>query len=78
MRTTTVVRQKAESATRGASWRFALRAKIVPPTTNYEHPDPECDLDCVANLARTVKVTGALSNSMGFGGHNASLVLIAP
>ena len=38
---------------------------IVPPTINYENPDPECDLDCVPNQARTVRVTGALSNSMG-------------
>jgi 3-oxoacyl-[acyl-carrier-protein] synthase II len=50
---------------------------VVPPTINYEHPDPECDLDCVPNVARTVPVTVALSNSMGFGGHNATLVFRA-
>jgi 3-oxoacyl-[acyl-carrier-protein] synthase II len=50
---------------------------VVPPTINYEHPDPECDLDCVPNVARTVPVKVALSNSMGFGGHNASLVFRA-
>ncbi|MEP7028523.1 MAG: beta-ketoacyl-ACP synthase II [Candidatus Eisenbacteria bacterium] len=50
---------------------------IVPPTINYENPDPECDLDCVPNQARTVRVTGALSNSMGFGGHNGTLAFRA-
>ena len=52
---------------------LVLTRGVVPPTINYEHPDPECDLDCVPNQARTVHVTGALSNSMGFGGHNATL-----
>jgi len=52
---------------------LVLTRGIVPPTINYENPDPECDLDCVPNQARTVHVTGALSNSMGFGGHNGTL-----
>jgi 3-oxoacyl-[acyl-carrier-protein] synthase II len=52
-----------------------LRDQIVPPTINYETPDPECDLDYVPNQARRVEVNCALSNSFGFGGTNAALVL---
>ncbi len=51
---------------------------IIPPTINYEFPDPECDLDYVPNKARKVKVEYALSNSFGFGGHNVALILKAP
>jgi 3-oxoacyl-[acyl-carrier-protein] synthase II len=47
----------------------------LPPTINYENPDQECDLDYVPNLARKAHVDTALSNSLGFGGHNTSLVL---
>ena len=53
----------------------ALDDQIVPPTINYEQPDPECDLDCVPNRARRMPVHVALSNSMGLGGHNASLLM---
>ncbi len=54
---------------------FSINQGIIPPTINYEVPDPECDLDYVPNVARKVKVTTILSNSFGFGGTNASLVL---
>jgi 3-oxoacyl-[acyl-carrier-protein] synthase II len=50
---------------------------VVPPTINHENPDPECDLDCVPNQKRKARVDVALSNSMGFGGHNASLLFVA-
>jgi 3-oxoacyl-[acyl-carrier-protein] synthase II len=48
---------------------------IVPPTTNLDHPDPECDLDFVPHQARAHRVRAALSNSFGFGGHNATLAV---
>jgi 3-oxoacyl-[acyl-carrier-protein] synthase II len=54
---------------------LALKTGIVPPTINLEHPDPECDLDYVPNKARRVPIGTAMSNSFGFGGHNASLIL---
>ncbi|NBY41866.1 MAG: beta-ketoacyl-[acyl-carrier-protein] synthase II [Verrucomicrobia bacterium] len=53
---------------------LAIHNGIVPPTINYENPDPDCDLDYVPNKARTMKVDVAVSNNLGFGGHNASLV----
>jgi len=53
---------------------LALRDQILPPTVNYENPDPECDLDYVPNNARKAAVEYALSNSFGFGGTNASLL----
>ncbi|PID16315.1 beta-ketoacyl-[acyl-carrier-protein] synthase II [Sporosarcina sp. P34] len=52
----------------------ALQEGILPPTMNYETPDPECDLDYVVNEARKADIMYAMSNSLGFGGHNASLV----
>ena len=54
---------------------LALRDQILPPTVNYEKADPECDLDYVPNHARKAEVVYAVSNSFGFGGTNASLVL---
>ena len=53
---------------------LALRDQIMPPTANYEKPDPACDLDYIPNVARKGEVTYALSNSFGFGGTNASLI----
>lgn len=54
---------------------LAIRDGIVPPTANFEEPDPECDIDCVPNRERSVTVRAALSLSAGFGGQNAALVL---
>ena len=53
---------------------LALRDQIIPPTINYEHPDPECDLDYVPQRARKAELEYALSNSFGFGGTNAALL----
>ncbi|MCL4370262.1 MAG: beta-ketoacyl-ACP synthase II, partial [Chloroflexi bacterium] len=55
----------------------AILHSVIPPTINYEHPDPECDLDYVPNVAREKKVRAAMSNSLGFGGHNATLLFVA-
>jgi 3-oxoacyl-[acyl-carrier-protein] synthase II len=52
---------------------MAIYEGIIPPTINYETPDPDCDLDYVPNTARKMEVRAALSNSLGFGGHNATL-----
>lgn len=52
----------------------AIETDTVPPTINYETPDPECDLDYVPNTARQMKVKAIVNNAFGFGGHNASLV----
>ncbi len=55
----------------------AIRENFVPPTINYEIPDPACDLDYVPNQGRHLPVTAAMSNSFGFGGHNACLIFHA-
>ena len=54
---------------------LAIREGILPPTINYQTPDPECDLDYVPNQARKVSPKHVMSNSFGFGGHNATLVI---
>jgi 3-oxoacyl-[acyl-carrier-protein] synthase II len=54
---------------------LALRDGVLPPTINYERPDPECDLDYVPNAARRAQVDVALSNAMGLGGHNGCVLL---
>jgi 3-oxoacyl-[acyl-carrier-protein] synthase II len=53
---------------------LVIRHGVIPPTINLTHPDPECDLDYVPNVARQAEVITAMSNSFGFGGHNSSLV----
>ena len=54
---------------------LALRDGIVPPTINLDEPDPDCDLDLHAHTARKADLDGAISTSLGFGGHNAVVAL---
>ena len=65
----------AAGAIETAVTALTLKHGIITPTINYEHPDPECDLDYVPNESRNADVRVALKESMGFGGHNAVLVL---
>ena len=60
-----------------AACALAIRDSVIPPTTNLENPDPECDLDYTPNVAKEKRVRVALNNSFGFGGHNATLVATA-
>jgi 3-oxoacyl-[acyl-carrier-protein] synthase II len=68
----------AAGAIEAAACILAIERGQLPPTINLEHQDPDCDLDYVPNKARKADVKVALSNSFGFGGHNASLVIKAP
>lgn len=63
----------AAGAVEMAASVLALWHGVVPPTINYEYPDPECDLDYVPNTARELKIRAFINNSFGFGGHNASI-----
>ncbi len=65
----------AAGATELITCILAIRDGIIPPTTNYENPDPNCDLDYVPNKARKAQIKVALSNSFGFGGQNDTLVI---
>ena len=64
----------AAGAIEAAACCKAIETGLVPPTINYEEPDPDCDLDYVPNEARALSVDLAMSNNSGFGGHNASLI----
>jgi 3-oxoacyl-[acyl-carrier-protein] synthase II len=54
---------------------LALNKSLIPPTINYQSPDPKCDLDYTPNTPRERKINAAMSNSFGFGGHNASVII---
>jgi 3-oxoacyl-[acyl-carrier-protein] synthase II len=57
---------------------LAMRDGCIPPTINYQEPDPECDLDYVPNQARQARLHAVMNNSFGFGGHNVSLIFLPP
>ena len=65
----------ASGGVEGVITALAVYHNVLPPTINLDNPDPECDLDYVPNKARDMKVTHAMTNSFGFGGHNVSLLL---
>lgn len=57
---------------------FAIRDQVAPPTINYQIADPDCDLDYIPNHQRPMRIAAVMTNSMGFGGHNVSLILTEP
>jgi len=63
------------SAIEAVACALTLREDIIPPTINYQTPDPDCDIDCVPNVCRKIRVNIALNNASAFGGNNACLVL---
>jgi 3-oxoacyl-[acyl-carrier-protein] synthase II len=65
----------ASGAVEAIATVMSIQHQVAPPTINQENPDPECDLDYVPNQARPMKITTAISNSFGFGGHNAIIVV---
>jgi 3-oxoacyl-[acyl-carrier-protein] synthase II len=68
----------AAGAIEAAACVLAIERGLIPPTINLDNQDPECDLDYVPNKARKADIKVAMSNSFGFGGHNATLVIKAP
>ena len=65
----------ASGAVEAVASVMAINTGMVPPTINYTTPDPECDLDYVPNKAQPLAVEAALSNTFGFGGHNAVICI---
>ena len=65
----------ASGALEGGITALAIHHQMMPPTINLEHPDPDCDLDYVPNVCRGASIAYAMTNSFGFGGTNASLLL---
>lgn len=68
----------ASGAVESVVTAMAMKEGLAPPTINYETPDPECDLDYVPNEARSLTIRAAVSNTFGFGGHNACLLFQSP
>jgi 3-oxoacyl-[acyl-carrier-protein] synthase II len=62
------------SAAEAIACCMAMADGVIPPTINYENPDPDCDIDCVPNVARRKAVDIALNNSFAFGGNNACVI----
>jgi 3-oxoacyl-[acyl-carrier-protein] synthase II len=65
----------ASSAIEALACCLSVRNNMIPPTINFETPDPECDVDCVPNTARVKRVNVALNNGFAFGGNNSCLVI---